>query len=84
MAVALTRASTGWEARAACRGAVGVSFVPPVAGESRDQRTRREAAAKKICAGCPVRRECLDYALRVREPMGIWGGLSEPERRTRS
>jgi len=32
-------------------------------------------------SACPVRQECLDYALRVREPFGIWGGLNEAERR---
>jgi WhiB family redox-sensing transcriptional regulator len=43
-------------------------------------RTRREDAAKKICSGCPVTRECLDWALRTREPYGVWGGKSTEER----
>jgi WhiB family redox-sensing transcriptional regulator len=34
-----------------------------------------------VCHTCPVRRECLDFALRIREPYGIWGGLNEIERR---
>ncbi|MEJ8645170.1 WhiB family transcriptional regulator [Streptomyces sp. MS1.HAVA.3] len=33
-----------------------------------------------MCAGCPVRRACLDHALRTREPFGVWGGLTEEER----
>ena len=37
--------------------------------------------AKAICAGCPVRVECLDFALAGRERFGIWGGLTEKERR---
>jgi len=41
----------------------------------------RERKAKSICAACPVRIECLEYAVRIREPHGIWGGLNEIERR---
>ncbi|NDH97270.1 MAG: WhiB family transcriptional regulator, partial [Actinobacteria bacterium] len=37
--------------------------------------------AKGICEECCVRDECLDYAMKIREPHGIWGGLSETERR---
>jgi WhiB family redox-sensing transcriptional regulator len=50
-------------------------------GETTEERHDRESAAKRICGDCPVRRECLDYAMRVREPFGIWGGLNETERR---
>ena len=39
------------------------------------------APAKAICASCPVREECLDYAITNGEKFGIWGGLSERERR---
>jgi WhiB family redox-sensing transcriptional regulator len=38
------------------------------------------AAARAVCAGCPVRQECLDYALENREPYGMWGGLAPMER----
>jgi WhiB family redox-sensing transcriptional regulator len=38
--------------------------------------------AKSICRVCPVNAECLDYALTIREPYGIWGGLTETERRS--
>ncbi|MGO9874314.1 MAG: WhiB family transcriptional regulator [Acidimicrobiia bacterium] len=74
-------AATSWEVRAACRGSESVSFVSPLAGESTSQRRTREATATRICSECPVKRECLDYAMRVREPFGIWGGLTEAERR---
>lgn len=37
--------------------------------------------AKEICRTCPVKAPCLDYAIRIREHHGIWGGLSEAERR---
>jgi WhiB family transcriptional regulator, redox-sensing transcriptional regulator len=73
--------ATSWESRALCREADTRCFVPPLSGESTDDRRARESAAKRICADCPVRRECLEYALRVREPFGIWGGLNETERR---
>ena len=55
--------------------------MAPLGGESKTQRRKRESAAKRICAECPVRRECFDYAMRVHEPFGIWGGLTEAERR---
>jgi WhiB family redox-sensing transcriptional regulator len=56
-------------------------FFPPSWSERRDEREAREARAKAICSVCAVREECLDFALRVREPYGIWGGLTESERR---
>jgi WhiB family redox-sensing transcriptional regulator len=70
-----------WQARAACRGPNTLVFFPPSHFERKDEREAREAKAKAICAACSVRRECLEYALRIREPHGIWGGLSEVERR---
>lgn len=49
-------------------------------GERGPARAAREAAAKAICEGCPVKQQCLDHSLRTREPYGVWGGLSENER----
>ena len=72
-----------WQHRAACRGPESSIFFPPSWAERRDERERREARAKAICADCPVQGECLEFALRVREPHGIWGGLNEAERRDR-
>jgi len=63
-----------WMADAACAGQ-DPNLWHPHRGE-----TIGEAAAKVVCAGCPVSRECLAYALARREPLGVWGGLSVSER----
>jgi WhiB family redox-sensing transcriptional regulator len=76
-AVAVRR--DAWIRNAACRGFAGL-FVN-LRHETPDDRQEREDLAKLVCARCPVRGECLDYALRVREPLGVWGGLTESERR---
>jgi WhiB family redox-sensing transcriptional regulator len=56
-------------------------FFPPSTFERKDERERREARAKAICQVCPVRQPCAEYAITIREPFGIWGGLTEVERR---
>jgi WhiB family redox-sensing transcriptional regulator len=71
----------GWQRRAACRGPQAEMFFPPVTPERKDERQARERRAKDICSSCAVRSQCLAYALRIREPHGIWGGLNEHERR---
>jgi WhiB family transcriptional regulator, redox-sensing transcriptional regulator len=71
----------GWQWRAACRGEDSGLFFAPNHPEAKDEREARERKAKAICAVCPVRIECLEYAVRIREPHGIWGGLNELERR---
>jgi WhiB family redox-sensing transcriptional regulator len=71
----------GWQFRAACRGQDTSLFFAPNYFEKREEKDRREAKAKAFCRICPVREECLEYALRIREPHGIWGGLNEMERR---
>lgn len=83
MTVNLTapRPDESWQVRASCRGPNAGVFFPPAVSERKDERREREERAKAICASCPVRRPCLDYALRIREPHGIWGGLNEQERR---
>jgi WhiB family redox-sensing transcriptional regulator len=70
----------GWQVDAACRGPQAVAFFPPSHPERKDERLSRESRAKSICAACPVRVECLAYALDIREVHGIWGGLTEAER----
>lgn len=70
-----------WQERAACRGPQAAVFFPPSQLERKEEREAREQRAKAICATCPVRRPCLDYALHIREPHGIWGGLNEVERK---
>ncbi|GGK14125.1 transcriptional regulator WhiB [Pilimelia terevasa] len=68
-----------WQRNGLCRGRDSAQFFHPE-GERGHARRRREENAKAICAGCPVRRECLRHALAVREPYGIWGGLGESDR----
>ena len=70
-----------WQDRALCRGANADLFFAPHHLEKKEERDAREAQAKAVCARCPVRQECLEFALAVREPHGIWGGLNETERR---
>ena len=69
-----------WQMQAACRGEDSAVFFHPE-GERGAARVIRTNRAKAVCAECPVRQACLDHALAVREPYGIWGGLSEDERR---
>ncbi|MEW2414720.1 WhiB family transcriptional regulator [Streptomyces sp. NPDC046866] len=69
-----------WQQRAACRSWGSGPFFHPY-GERGEEREDRDAAAKRICARCPVRRACLEHALRTREPYGVWGGHTEEERR---
>jgi len=62
-----------WQERALCAQTDPEAFFPEKGGSTRD--------AKKVCVGCEVRGECLGYALEHDERFGIWGGLSERERR---
>jgi WhiB family transcriptional regulator, redox-sensing transcriptional regulator len=62
-----------WQDRALCAQTDPEAFFPEKGGSTRE--------AKKICLGCEVRHECLEYALAHDERFGIWGGLSERERR---
>lgn len=64
---------TDWRLDAACRG-MNITLFFPEAGEP-----AREA--KAVCAACPVRQPCLQYALDNYETFGCWGGTTEPERR---
>ena len=62
-----------WRQRAACRG-IDPDIFYPASEEEADE-------AKAICAVCPVREACLEYALANRERDGVWGGATERERR---
>ena len=42
---------------------------------------KKEAKAKAVCSGCPVKIECLEEANEISEPFGVWGGLNEVERK---
>jgi WhiB family redox-sensing transcriptional regulator len=68
-----------WQIRAACRGLSASVFFHPE-NERGPSRRRREQGAKAVCAQCPVVRDCLNWALEMREPYGVWGGKSVPER----
>lgn len=70
-----------WRLRAACRGPQSAIFFPPASNERRDEKRVRERNAKAICETCSVRSDCLAHALAIQEQHGIWGGLSESERR---
>jgi WhiB family transcriptional regulator, redox-sensing transcriptional regulator len=70
-----------WQQQAACRGPHASVFFPPSHFERKDEKDQREIDAKGICASCVVRTDCLSYAIDIREPHGIWGGLTEGERR---
>ena len=70
-----------WQSRAACRGPHASVFFPPPQFERKEEKLEREARAKEICMTCAVRKDCLEYAVRIREPHGIWGGQNEAERK---
>lgn len=75
------RIEDDWQLKAACRGPHAVVFFPPPRFERKTEKLERESRAKDICRSCAVRSECLQYALSIREPHGIWGGLNENERK---
>ena len=68
-----------WQRSGACRDLGPESFFHPE-GERGPARRNRASAAKSVCAACPVWRQCREHALAVREPYGVWGGLTEEER----
>ena len=62
-----------WQDKALCAQTDPEAFFPEKGGSTRE--------AKRICVSCEVKQECLEYALMQDERFGIWGGLSERERR---
>ncbi|MGW5153359.1 WhiB family transcriptional regulator [Rhodococcus koreensis] len=79
-AVASSLDETDWRLRARCRSEGMEVFFSPN-GESKSRRAERESAAKEICGACPVIDWCRDHALTANEPHGVWGGMSEADRR---
>ncbi len=77
----MRQGSETWQLKAACRGPQAAVFFPPSHAERKEEKAAREIRAKAICDECRVRCECLDYAIRIREPHGIWGGMNEVERK---
>ena len=70
--------SDGWWDIAACRKSDPELFFPISAAAAASAEVAR---AKRICASCPVQSRCLSYALHHRQEQGIWGGLTDDERR---
>ncbi len=77
----LAQSAVAWQDGAACRGPYQQVFYPPTKSERRKEKRHREARAKEICLQCPVIDDCRDYAFTVGEQHGIWGGLTEGERK---
>jgi WhiB family redox-sensing transcriptional regulator len=71
-----------WQERAACQDYDDELFFERD-NELRVVRARREQAAKQICAACPVRVECLEFAESGPEVFGVWGGTTQRERAIR-
>jgi len=67
--------ATPWRKHAACQGLDVEIFYPATEDEA------DAAEAKAVCAECPVRQACLEFALAHREREGVWGGATERERR---
>ncbi|MBW3620207.1 MAG: WhiB family transcriptional regulator [Actinobacteria bacterium] len=68
-----------WRSRSACIDEDPELFFPiGTTGPAVEQAD----AAKRVCARCDVREECLEYALASNQDAGVWGGLTEDERRT--
>ncbi len=65
--------SMAWRSQARCKG-IDPEVFYPISDEEADE-------AKSICAECPVRVACLEFALAARERDGVWGGATEKERR---
>lgn len=77
-ALALFALPPSWAERASCSPETAALFFRPD-GERGPAREVRERAAISICAACPVRAECLTYAVDTRQTAGVWGG--QPEHR---
>jgi WhiB family redox-sensing transcriptional regulator len=73
LGIGLEADGQSWQERALCAETDPEAFFPEKGGSTRE--------AKRVCMSCEVRVQCLDYALENDERFGIWGGLSERERR---
>jgi WhiB family redox-sensing transcriptional regulator len=68
---------TDWMIHAECRGMATATFF----SDDHAGCEAQESAARRICSGCSVRAECLDYAIEAPMDYGVWGGLTWAERR---
>ena len=73
----MTDYATEWRAASACLSADPELFFPIAQGSAAD---RQISTALRVCAGCPVRQQCLDFAIQTGEAHGIWGGTTADER----
>ncbi len=69
-----------WQEQAACRSYDNILFFGIDEGESELERQQREGEAKSVCAVCPVKDPCLEYAIETNQRYGIWGGATDKER----
>ncbi len=76
-AAAQSPPGVAWQARGACQAVEPDLFFPLSEASA---SAAEIASAKAVCASCPVRPECLRFAMTTRQPHGIWGGLTEHER----
>ena len=70
-----------WREHASCLQFPAVLFFGFDESEAPAEKRLREEQAKRVCVDCRVRGECLEYALSARESHGIWGGMTDVERR---
>lgn len=75
-----TLRESSWVERAACAGVTPEIFSSEDLSTSGTTRRSSTAAAKAVCAGCPVSSECLRYAIENQVEYGVWGGLTGAER----
>ena len=73
----MTDYATEWRAASACLSADPELFFPIAQGSAAD---RQISTALRVCAGCAVRQQCLDFAMQTGEAHGIWGGTTADER----
>jgi WhiB family redox-sensing transcriptional regulator len=66
-----------WRSAGACLSADPDLFFPVATGPV---AVKQMTMARRICAGCPVRQQCLDFAMRTGETHGVWGGTTPEER----
>lgn len=74
---ALRQTTTQWREYAVCRQ-VDPDLFFPIPNSTTGARQAEEA--KKVCGTCPVKRQCLSWALEAKQDIGVWGGLTEEER----
>jgi len=78
---AARRFEENWRLHAACQAVDPELFFPV---SSAGKCVEQEAEAKAVCGSCLVRRQCLTFALQTRQAYGIWGGLTEEERKRKT